>query len=265
VAISSIKRIPIPKLTKGEIDIANLCSKALWYGIDFETGKNQTSDASLLETFATQFYQYHKNKTPLRPPIMELEVRELIRVCRVYVLYRGLAGMDFKKGISAIYKEIYNTYKEVIKKSYSGTPQVDGANCLRVLSDGIVKKKGDNRLNLSSRILFFLIPDLMIFNMNTKVATEFGLPLRPHYHYADFYDLFAKGLKTNQTLLSKLRLPKDDLNELTFQTWDKVRQTDWWQRRVLDIAILIKLNLATPHSNLTNLVEAKLLQNKIIK
>ena len=262
MAINSIKRIPIPKLTKGEIDIANLCSKALWYGIDFETGKNQTSDASLLETFATQFYQYHKNKTPLRPPIMELEVRELIRVCRVYVLYRGLAGMDFKKGIGAIYKEIYDTYKEVIKKSYSGTPQADGANCLRVLSDGIVKKKGDNRLNLSSRILFFLIPDLMIFNMNTKVATEFGLPVRPHYHYADFYDLFAKGLKINQTLLNKLKLPKDDLNELTFQTWDKVRQTDWWQRRVLDIAILIKLNLATPNPNLAKLIEDKLKQKK---
>ena len=33
-----IPRKPIPKFTKTELNKANLCAEALWYGVNFKTG-----------------------------------------------------------------------------------------------------------------------------------------------------------------------------------------------------------------------------------
>ncbi len=246
------------KFSKQEIQNADLCARALWYGIAFDTGKNQISDAELLEKFATQFYSYHTHKKPLKPPILEKEVRELIRVGRIYILYRGISGMNFQKGIKAIYGDIYARFKQITKKSFRGNKDEEGWTCLKLLSDGFCVNPNGNRLVLSSRILFFLIPDFFIVNMNNGVAKSFGLRSQAHNHYIDFYALMYRTLKANQTQLNKFKLPEDKLNELSFQTWDRVRQTDWWLRRVLDIAILIRTNNAKPvHPNLKHLINEK--------
>ena len=34
-----IPRKPIPKFTKAELNKANLCAEALWYGVNFKTEK----------------------------------------------------------------------------------------------------------------------------------------------------------------------------------------------------------------------------------
>ena len=49
-------KIPIQVFSKNELDIAYECARALWYGINFKNGKYKTSDAELLDAFATPFY-----------------------------------------------------------------------------------------------------------------------------------------------------------------------------------------------------------------
>jgi hypothetical protein len=102
--------------------------------------------------------------------------------------------------------------------------------------------------------------------MNTSVAKSIGLPIRPHYYYKDFYSFMYKCLKANQTQLNKFKLPNDDLNEISFQTWDKVKTTDWWLRRVLDIAILIRTNSAKAvYPNLEYLIREKVSNQRSIQ
>ena len=74
--------------------------------------------------------------------------------------------------------------------------------------------------------------------MNNSVAIFFGLQTRPHHHYAEYFELFSKGLVTNQTNLSKYKMPpaRDDLDVVT---WNEASRTDWWKRRVLDLAVLL--------------------------
>lgn len=259
---STVPRSQVPRFSKKDIDTAALCATALFYGIDFETGKLQTSDAYFLETFATQFYKYDQTGTFFRPPIMVLELRELIKTARVYILYRGIAGMDFAKGIRTIKTSLHPIYKSVLRPSYSGSPEADAALCLKTLSDGLVRKKGDNRLVLASRLMFYLIPNIQAFNMNNAIAIHFGLPTRPHYHYAEFFALMHRGLKTNQNRLSALKLPADELAEMTQTTWETVKRTTWWHRRVLDIAILLHCGLAKPDPNLKSTIGKKLKESK---
>jgi hypothetical protein len=166
--------------------------------------------------------------------------------------------MDFVKGIRTIKTSLHPIYKSVIKPSYRGSPDLDAALCLKTLSDGLVKNKGDNRLVLASRLLFYLIPDIQAFNMNNAMATHFGLPTRPHYHYSQFFTLMSKGLKTNQTKLNSLKLPNDIFGQLTQKTWEKVRRTDWWHRRVIDLAVLLRCGLARPYPNLRTILEHKI-------
>ena len=93
----------------------------------------------------------------------------------------------------------------------------------------------------------------MVANMNNAVARSFGLRTKTQKNYADFQLLFKDGLKTNQNHLNRLELPKNR-SHLTQIGWDKIRETDWWQRRVLDIAVLLHLKLATPAFGLRRMV-----------
>jgi beta-phosphoglucomutase-like phosphatase (HAD superfamily) len=75
----TIPRTPIPKFTKRELDVANLCATAIWYGINYETGAIHTvSDANLMSKFAPYFYEYHQTKKKPNPDIFLADVRELI-------------------------------------------------------------------------------------------------------------------------------------------------------------------------------------------
>ena len=251
----TIPRKPIPKFKKVDLDTAHLCAQALWYGINFETGKFQTSDANLISRFAPYFYEYHKTKKKPNPNIFIQDVRELILACGIKMLFRGIAGMNFRKGINAIYTDVYPIFQKSLKKPNHTSSHIDAIGCLEKLSKGFVVNPKENRLSMASRILFFLSPNLQAFNMNNKIAIAFGLPVRPHYHYAEYFELFAKGLVSNQTGLSKYKMPplRDDLD---YKTWYQVSKTDWWKRRVLDLAVLLLSNPSvTPHPNLKKMIK----------
>lgn len=252
---SSIPRKPIPKFKKMDLDTANLCAEALWYGINFETGKAQISDANLLSRFAPYFYEYHKTKKKPNPNIFIQDVRDLILACGIKMLFRGIAGMNFRKGINAIYTDVYPIFQKSLKRPGHTSSYIDAIRCLEVLSKGFVINPKENRLSMASRILFFLSPNLQAFNMNNKIAVAFGLPVRPHYHYAEYFELFSRGLISNQTGLSKYKMPpmRDDLD---YKTWHQASKTDWWKRRVLDIAVLLMVSPAiTPHPNLKKIIK----------
>ena len=251
---TKIPRIPIPKFSKSELDVANLCSQALWYGINFETGKTQTSDANLMSKFAPYFYEYHQTRIQPNPDIFVDDVRELILACGIKILFRGIAGMNFRKGIDSIYSDVYPIFLKAQKKATRTSSYLDAVSCLEKLSKGFVDDPKANRLNLASRILFFLSPNLETFNMNKSIAQYFGLPIRPYHHYIDYFELFSKGLVTNQTALSKYKIPKMRDN-LDYKTWYEVSRTNWWKRRVLDIAVILRTSpKVIPHSNLRSLI-----------
>jgi hypothetical protein len=96
----------------------------------------------------------------------------------------------------------------------------------------------------------------------TGKTFAFGLPIRPHYHYADYFELFSKGLITNQTALSKYKMPQMR-DGLDYKTWYEASRTDWWRRRVLDIAvILLTSSKVLPHPNLRQLVKEAIKKDK---
>ena len=260
----TIPRTAIPKFSKSELNNANLCAQALWYGINFETADPfHVSDAHLLSKFAPNFYYFHKKKIKFQPDIFVLDVNELILACGIKMLFRGIAEMDLRKGIDSLYVDVYPKFKKSLK-TVSGVSTYEVAvECLESLNKGLVVDPKANRLNLASRILFFLSPNLHTFNMNNHIAKHFGLQSRPHHHYAEYFQLFSNGMVTNQTNLSKYKMPpaRDGLDIVT---WNNAARTDWWKRRVLDLAVLMHVRKHIVNNpNLRSCIKRKIAEDAL--
>jgi len=243
----------IPKFNKTDIETAHLCAKALWYGIDYSTGKAHTSDADLLNIFFGAFNMHAINKKKIKPSVFQLDIRKLITAAKVYILFRGIKGMDFAKGIATMYSDIFPRMHQANKNPQIANRLQTGQTCLWKLSKGLVVKKHHNRIALSSRILFYLTPSLMIFNYCRPISSYLGLSAIPQNNYINYYKTLQAGLKINQSQLGSLRLPATR-DRLSPRDWDIINNSDWWQRRVLDLAILIQTGKFKTHPNLRQMI-----------
>lgn len=257
----TIPRTPIQKFTKAELDIADLCARALWHGISFETGNKVTSDAWLLDAFATPFYQI--SSTTSKVNISDIDVHALVVACVLYATFRDTNKTHYNAGINCISSNIYPIYTNYLNKiGYMNVEQY-GALAVKELSNALAmqpanhNKPHPHRTVLSSRIMFFLVPTMPCFNMNNSVALIYGLQSRPFAYRDEYCTLMYNGLQANSSLLNQYTLPQCT-DELASETWAKVNASDWWQRRILDIAILIQNNLANPIPNLNALLTSYL-------
>lgn len=138
-----------------------------------------------------------------------------------------------------------------------------GALAVKELSNALAmqpanhNKQHPHRTVLSSRIMFFLVPTMPCFNMNNSIALIYDLQSRPFAYRDEYCTLMYNGLQTNSNLLNQYKLPQYT-DELASETWANVNASDWWQRRILDIAILIQNNLATQKSNLNGILTSYL-------
>jgi hypothetical protein len=251
MASPTIPRTPIPKFNLREIKQAELCARALWYGIDFETAKLKTSDSEFIEVFAGPMYTHAKYLKMFNPAVFQKDVHELMKTGRLIALYRMILLLDFNKAVRTIHNQIFKLFFDARKKPASTDKLKAGIKTIELLSNGFVKNSNNNQLVLASRVMFYLAPNLTISNMNNAVAKHFGLQSRPHHHYKEFQQLFKQGLITNQTNLNKCKFPMQH-GKMDIKLWEHVKKTDWYQRRVLDLAVLIRLNLAKPAIGLAN-------------
>jgi hypothetical protein len=255
--VARYPRTQIPKFTATEITRANLCAQALWYGINFDTGNKQLSDADLMSFLAKYFYTYQRTKKRANPDIFEKEIKLLINTCGLAIMYRSLAKMDIKKGIDAMYNDVYPIYKKSLKNPNRTSTYIEAMDCLWKLSKGFIINPKYNCLGLSSRIMFFLSPNLRTFNMNREIAIRYGLQVNPAVHYPAYFELFNTGLITNRAQLTRHKMPPMR-GALDMKTWQTAARTDWWERRVLDIAVLLRLSGNMPYPNLRHLINEQI-------
>jgi hypothetical protein len=110
-----------------------------------------------------------------------------------------------------------------------------------VVKNGVSVSAGF-RVPLSSRLLFFACPKLLIFNFANPLAVEkMYFQSRPHVAYPFFSSAMLDGLRLNWAYLSQFNVPYN--SSIKEPMIDRLRKTDWWARRVLDLALLIRFNV----------------------
>lgn len=251
--------IPVPKFTAFEVKLAELSAQALWQGIDFRTNKlAEVSDELILNNFQVSFQRLVKR--PALPALLtEPDLRQLIRVGELKAMFRSTLPLDFPKGIAAIPTLVVPTYRASTRKRPTIDRYSAGVKSVLDLSISWVSNpnpslNGNYRVPFSSRILFFCAPEMMIFNYSNELGKAMQMQTRPQAALTNFNKLLNDGLQLNRVLFKKLKLP--ERSALSQSNWDKINKTDWWKRRVLDLALLIKYRVSVPHSSLVRKARA---------
>jgi hypothetical protein len=241
--------IPVPKFRPYTLKLAELCAIDLWNGIDYETGKTmEISDEELLVDFAVPFKHLYENpQTAIQ--ISEYSVRRLIRVGRLKALFRSTQGTDFPAGIAAIKTKVLPIYDgwrngtlKLVDTGYGLKSTLDlGASFVTGVSAPTIN--GNYRVPLASRLLFYMTPDMKVFNFSNGLAKAMQLQSRPQAAIGEFSVQMQIGLDKNINKFRKLKLPQPKLLGEDF--WTHISKSDWWQRRVLDLAMLLQFNVLT--------------------
>ena len=249
-------RVPVEAIT-----LANVCAEACWYGINFENLKvNQlTSDEGLLNYFAEPMYKHGRNVAVYDPDIFTSRVDDLITVCGLRMLRLKLHNISFNGAILTIKNQIYPEFDSVQTTLTSPQSPMLPSIVIRNLSRGMVTQPHYHQIILASRILFFNVPNIKIYNISSALAKNLqmkGQPFQYHVQYQEKMDLF---FLQNRTQLSAHVLPSYSV--LDKKVWSQIKQTDWWQRRVLDLALLIHFKCVFPHAD----IEPRVLQERAIR
>lgn len=237
--------ISIPHFGNRKIRNAEVYAKALWYGIPIERKtKLISSDANLLNIFAGSYYYYLLNRSNVKYKITKFHISLLAKVCSVS------SALNTKKSTVTIPKGIKNIniaiIKKFIAKYLSHQKQLTiTKHILPLLEKGFIRKGSRVRqFNFASRLLFFLIPNLHTYNLNLDVARKYKLasPTTPRLHYEEYLKLFENGFIKNYNQLKKIQFPLNELKEIDDWLYTIICDTDWFKRRVLDIAVIVDID-----------------------
>jgi hypothetical protein len=249
---NALSHLPVPKFTANQLALAEVCAIELWNGFDYQTGKEcDISDEDLLVMFAVPTFAMYRS-TRTRQIITELDMRELIRAAQLKALFRSTQATDFQGAIAAYRATALSVYSGWRKKKlklanvYDYATQAILAWSVKFVNNSKVSLNGNHRVPLACRILFFAMPDMMVFNFSNGLAKKMRFQTRPQAAIPVFNKYLYEGLQVNKALLKNLGMPKP--TTLPEDIWIKANNGDWWQRRVLDLALLLHFGLvsATP-------------------
>ncbi len=218
----------------------------LWNGVSYIDGSAITSDRDFYYDFHTTFSSILRNKSRFNQTI----IHDLIITCHLKAMLRTQHQLDFRKmenwlrnNYSKLVKPntaAFRGMKRTAKRKFSGNSLVLGTG-RAVVKNGVSVSAGF-RVPFASRLLFFSCPQLLIFNFSNPLAVKsMHFQARPHIAYTFYSAAMLDGLRRNWSNLSSFNVPFN--SQFKEPIIDKLRKTDWWARRVLDIALLIRFGI----------------------
>ena len=251
-----VQRKKVPNFTKAALDIADLCARELWRGINFENGQKQVvkhsnsninntemSDEQIMMLFAPPFYKKITNpKVHISIPTAQIE--DFIKITKLGIIKTKQSNLDYIKGIDVLNNDITKRYKNWNLKNTAINYSNIGIELVQTLSDGFSKPSQHtqhvNHTALASRLLFFTIPDLPIYNLSKGISNGLKLSGEPYEVLTEYVRALHNGLERNWHLLSQYQMPYP--KELSEHIWLKARNSGWWQRRIYDLALKLYFN-----------------------
>lgn len=240
--------ISVPLFSARDIILAELCALDLWSGIDFQTGKSLSiSDEDLLVAFSHPTYAItHGGSTT--QSISPIDIENLVKVAKLKQMLRGRTPTDYQSGILNFQAKVMPIYSQWIHQSNNTPSDTQATNTILAWSStfaGVNPKtqaQGRHRVALCSRILFFAIPELPFFNFSGALSRKFNLQIRAKDALPHFNRIMESGYHLNRNIFSSVQMPQS--SRLKEEIRINSLKSDWWGRRVLDIALLLHFQIA---------------------
>ena len=235
-------------LSKSTLDKADMCARELWRSKKYNKKKNPTSDDELIGLLSKPINNYLKGKT-LRVNLSPKNIELLINASQMTRI-SSVKNVSIRKGIF-ILPNLLNQYRQNIKNI-----AIDNSNFYYPARDMVIdlgehfyKKRKNIGINggchaaLSTRFLFFASPTLPIFNYSSKIASSFKLNGKVANRIPSYYEIIASIYLRNWKNLKNYQMPLS--NHIDDDYWLLIKENGWWQRRVLDIALLLHFKIFT--------------------
>lgn len=256
---------PVPKFTPYTIALAHCCALELWNGNDFKSGKPlKVSDFEFIKTFAIPTHSMLHNPNQNPPPFDEDDIKDLIQVAKMTLVNLAQPPNDLLHAISQYKPHPFDIYKNMKNGTLKLKKYDYPTHAILAWSDKFVSPQNNGqRMTVACRSLFFALPGMYLFNYSRKISYDYlNLTANPINAIKTFNHSMYTGLLRNRTLLNKLPAPFSTHstvaapvnNKILDEVFREMLNAQWWQRRVMDIAMLI-------HHNPT-MIKRKVLQNQ---
>lgn len=223
----------LPKIKTSTYKLAHECCLQLWHGIDYSTGASQTSDAALLENWAGHFQRALNKNISTRYTLDDLKNLTHTAKLSHYLRINNNIKKQMNACISTGIKSLY------------GQKNIGSNVYFAALGSALAARLGvGTKIVVASRILFFVLPDRCTFNLNEKVAAKLKMHSLPSKFVTPLVIEIHSKLNKDWNRLKKFNMPYVT-SEISEDVWQIACNAGWWQRRVLDVAILLELGLVT--------------------
>jgi len=237
--------LKIPRLSQNIIDRAEHCARLIWFGTSYLTAKPQTSDEFLLQEFSRPVKDFLTGQTK-SITFSSGALHDLMVVGGLKALFRTQHQLDFRQFETFLEKNLFN----LLKASSSSIPNLELSEFVKNSGKALVSAKVNTnagyRVALASRILFFAIPQVKLFNFSQDLSDALQLQSRPQVAICNFQEIFDAGLRSNRSRLNKITPPASSRTICESVYDENLVNGDWWQRRVLDLAVKLHFNTVTP-------------------
>ncbi len=249
----------VPLLTKSAIHLAHLCALETWQGYSYSKGTRynnvlieQTSGSSykssrsislsdeyLMSRFASQLFSIYKPKEfSNKIPVSESLIDEFRNVAGIKSTERRGPKPDYTGGLDYLKKQVSEDYKLCLNASSEDKPY-EPVYAIQNLSIALTHQTSNSieseHIMLATRILFFVMPNIPIFNFSPEIADRLKLGGNREENIFLYQDKLWEGLKLNWTNLCDYRMPPP--KEMDNRIYELAKSTGWWQRRVYDLAL----------------------------
>lgn len=243
------RKIPlaVPAFSAREIILAELCALDLWEGINFQTGKPIVSDEDLLIAFSHPTYAI-TNKGSTSQSISVYDVERLVEVAKLGQMRRGKTPTNYQIGINNFSISVLPIYWTWINQPPRTPGHINATRAILNWSptftgiNQITQARGRHRIALCSRIIFFALPELSFFNFSGALAKKLGLQSSAENALPSFNEILEIGYDLNRQNLAVIQMPTS--TRLYEGIRSNALKSDWWGRRVLDIALLLHFGIS---------------------
>lgn len=237
--------LTIPPLSQTVINRAEHCARLIWFGTSYLTGKPQTSDELLLEEFSRPVQDFLTGRTK-SIAFSRSAIHDLMVVGGLKALFRTQHQLDFQQFETFLETNLFSLLRSSPATITNLQLSEFVKNSGKALVSAKVNTNAGYRVALASRILFFALPRVKLFNFSQDFSDVLQLQSRPQIAIYNFQEIFDAGLRLNRSRLRNITPPASSgiIDEQIYG--NKLIMDDWWQRRVLDLAVKLHFNTVTP-------------------
>jgi hypothetical protein len=225
--------MPIPTINNATIESAKLRALSVWNGYDTKIARH------LNPSCRQMFYTFGRSAIDAldkgsNANFSESSIRDLIRVCGITALHRT-NDINYS-GLTAWFNEPRT--RQAISNIQVNSGEAEALQTYELLISlaGYLTINQTTRFTvLSSRILFYLLPHLKFFNINSDIGEKFHIN---HLNNTKELWLQINALVTEHAAQLNLLEKPDDFDGKTNRYTQLANTGNWWHRRVMDFVIL---------------------------